>query len=56
MKYISEGVLIDPPFCEAYENQNRQELDPMYIRNGAIYLTKERLCLKKVTKEINAQL
>jgi CMP-N-acetylneuraminic acid synthetase len=40
MKYIENGRLIDPPFCEAYENQNRQELQPMYIRNGAIYLTK----------------
>lgn len=40
MKYINNGVLIDPPFCEAYENQNRQELTLMYIRNGAIYLTK----------------
>jgi CMP-N-acetylneuraminic acid synthetase len=40
MKYIEEGRLIDPPFCEEYENQNRQELKPMYIRNGAIYLTR----------------
>jgi CMP-N,N'-diacetyllegionaminic acid synthase len=40
MKYIENGVLIDPPFCEEHENQNRQELIPMYIRNGAIYLTK----------------
>ncbi len=40
MKYIENGRLVDPPFCEAYENQNRQELQPMYIRNGAIYLTK----------------
>ncbi len=40
MKFIENGVLIDPPFCEDYENQNRQELKPMYIRNGAIYLTR----------------
>ena len=40
MKYMEHGKLIDPPFCEAYENQNRQELRPMYIRNGAIYLTR----------------
>lgn len=46
MKYMKEGVLIDPPFCEAYENQNRQELEPMYIRNGAIYLTKRDTILK----------
>ena len=43
MKYFEDGFLIDPPFCEEKENQNRQELDKMYIRNGAIYLTKETL-------------
>lgn len=40
MKFIRNGVLIDPEFCEAYENQPRQELEPMYIRNGAIYLVR----------------
>jgi CMP-N,N'-diacetyllegionaminic acid synthase len=45
MKYIENGVLIDPPFVEAYENQNRQELTPMFIRNGAIYLTKREVLL-----------
>jgi len=41
MKYISEtGILIDPVFAEEIENQPRQELKPMYIRNGAIYLSK----------------
>jgi CMP-N-acetylneuraminic acid synthetase len=45
MKYIEEGVLIDPPFCEAYENQNRQELRTMFIRNGAVYLTKRATLL-----------
>ncbi len=42
MKYISNNLLIDPPFCEVKENQNRQELEPMYIRNGVIYLTKSK--------------
>lgn len=42
MKYLSEdGQLIDPDFCEAYENQPRQELQTMYLRNGAIYLTRK---------------
>jgi CMP-N,N'-diacetyllegionaminic acid synthase len=50
MKYLEEGVLIDPPFCEAYENQNRQELRPMYIRNGAIYLTKRDTLLNNSYK------
>jgi len=50
MKYLEEGILIDPPFCEAYENQNRQELRPMYIRNGAIYLTKRDTLLNNSYK------
>ena len=45
MKYIKDGILIDPPFCESYENQNRQELRPMFIRNGAIYLTRRNILL-----------
>lgn len=40
MKWLDGDRLVDPPFAEAYENQPRQELDPMYIRNGAIYLTR----------------
>jgi len=43
MKYIEGNRLIDPPFCEEYENQPRQELSPMYIRNGAIYLTRREI-------------
>ncbi len=46
MKYLKDGYLIDPPFCEIREGQNRQELKPMYIRNGAIYLTKREVILK----------
>jgi N-acylneuraminate cytidylyltransferase len=45
MKYLDEGRLIDPPFCEAYENQPRQELRPMYIKNGAIYVTRRSVLL-----------
>src|SRR5690606_18352000 len=46
MKYLEGDRLIDPPFCESYENQNRQELKPMYIRNGAIYLTRRDVLLE----------
>lgn len=53
MKYLKEGFLIDPPFCEAYENQNRQELEPMYIRNGAIYLTRRDTLLSDSYKGKN---
>lgn len=40
MKYLNQGLLVDPPFVESRENQPRQELQPMYIRNGAVYLTR----------------
>lgn len=50
MKYIKDGKLIDPVFCEKTENQNRQELTPMYIRNGAIYLSSRETILKKSFK------
>ncbi|GAB4413793.1 MAG: acylneuraminate cytidylyltransferase family protein [Bacteroidia bacterium] len=45
MKYLEGDRLVDPPFAEAYENQPRQELRPMYIRNGAIYLTRRHVLL-----------
>ena len=50
MKYIEQGFLIDPNFCEKVENQNRQELRSMYIRNGAIYLTRRNILLNKSFK------
>jgi len=53
MKYLDNGILIDPPFCEVYENQNRQELQPMYIRNGAIYLTKRNTLINRSFKGAN---
>lgn len=40
MKFIESGYLVDPSFVEEFENQPRQNLRPMYIRNGAIYLTR----------------
>jgi CMP-N-acetylneuraminic acid synthetase len=45
MKFLKGDRLIDPDFCEKYENQPRQELEPMFIRNGAIYLTKRETLL-----------
>ena len=41
MKYLEGNKLIDPPLAESYENQPRQELISMYIRNGAIYATRK---------------
>ncbi len=43
MKFLDGDRLIDPSFCEAYENQPRQELEQMFIRNGAIYLTRKEV-------------
>jgi len=54
MKYIEKNMLIDPDFCETVENQNRQELTPMFIRNGAIYLTKRETLLSKSFKGISS--
>ncbi|MCB0704437.1 MAG: acylneuraminate cytidylyltransferase family protein [Saprospiraceae bacterium] len=50
MKFLQDGRLIDPPYCEAYENQPRQELEPMYLRNGAIYLTRRETILNNSFK------
>ncbi len=50
MKYIEEGKIVDPPFCEDYENQPRQELRKIYIKNGAIYLTRRETMLKNSFK------
>lgn len=45
MHYVEDGRILNHPLSEAYENQNRQELRPMYIRNGAIYLTRRSTLL-----------
>jgi CMP-N,N'-diacetyllegionaminic acid synthase len=48
MKYLDgAGRLVDPPFAEAYENQPRQELPAMVIRNGAIYLTRRDVLVEQ---------
>jgi len=53
MKFIEDGRLIDPQFCEEYENQPRQELPQMFIRNGAIYLTKRNVLFENGLKGKN---
>lgn len=40
MKLVVDGRIVDPPYAESVENQPRQELEPLAIRNGAIYLTR----------------
>lgn len=43
MKYVRDGLLVDPPFAEEREGQRRQDLPELYLRNGAIYLTRTRV-------------
>lgn len=45
MHYVDDGELLNHELSESYENQNRQELRPMFIRNGAIYLTRREVLL-----------
>ncbi|HEY0970474.1 MAG TPA: acylneuraminate cytidylyltransferase family protein [Gemmatimonadales bacterium] len=48
MKYIdAEGRVSDPPFAEASEGQRRQELPPLYLREGSIYLTRTRVIMQR---------
>lgn len=54
MKFIEDGELIDPPYVEAYENQPRQELRPVYIKNGAIYLTRRDVIESRSFKGLRA--
>jgi len=50
MKYFENGLLLDPPFGELRENQRRQELRTMFIRNGAIFLTRTRTLINRSFK------
>lgn len=40
MKCIQDGWLVDPSFAEEVEGQRRQDLPELFLRNGAIYLTR----------------
>ncbi|MBC8549709.1 MAG: acylneuraminate cytidylyltransferase family protein [Candidatus Brocadiales bacterium] len=55
MKYLEGDELIDPLFAETYENQPRQELVPMYIRNGAIYATRKIILLNGSFKGLDCR-
>jgi N-acylneuraminate cytidylyltransferase len=47
MKFISEDHrVIDPPFKEAIEGQRRQDLCPLYLREGSIYLTRRTVLME----------
>lgn len=41
MKFVDgDGRVINPPFAESFEGQRRQDLPPLYLREGSIYLTR----------------
>ena len=48
MKYIDpNGQVIDPPFAEQFEGQRRQDLPPIYLREGSIYLTRSDVLMNQ---------
>jgi CMP-N-acetylneuraminic acid synthetase len=48
MKFITpEGKVIDPPFKEQFEGQRRQELTKLYLRNGAVYVTRRNVLMEQ---------
>lgn len=50
MKYIdAERRVTDPPFAESFEGQRRQELNPLYLRDGSIYLVRRDVLMQQHT-------
>jgi len=48
MKYIDDqGRVTDPPFAEEFEGQRRQELRPLYLREGSIYLARRDVLMEQ---------
>ncbi len=48
MKYVdADGRVTDPPFAEASEGQRRQDLAPLYLREGSIYLTRTPVLMQR---------
>lgn len=48
MKLIdADGRVLDPPFAERFEGQRRQELPPLYLREGSIYLTRTTVLMQQ---------
>jgi CMP-N-acetylneuraminic acid synthetase len=47
MKIIdADGRVHDPPFAEAIECQCRQQLPPLYLREGSVYLTRHDVLMR----------
>jgi CMP-N,N'-diacetyllegionaminic acid synthase len=41
------GRIVNPPFAEAFEGQRRQDLTPLYLREGSIYLTRTPVLMEQ---------
>lgn len=47
MKFIDDnGRVSDPPFAESFEGQRRQDLPPLYLREGSVYLTRTSVLME----------
>jgi CMP-N,N'-diacetyllegionaminic acid synthase len=48
MKLVDgDGRVTNPPFAELMEGQRRQDLPPLYLREGSIYLTRVSVLLEQ---------
>jgi len=42
-----EGRVIDPLFAEQFEGQRRQDLPPLYLRDGSVYVTRRDVLMEQ---------
>lgn len=48
MKIVdAEGRVIEPPFAEPFEGMPRQQLPPLYLRDGSVYLTRRDVLMNQ---------
>jgi CMP-N,N'-diacetyllegionaminic acid synthase len=48
MKLVDDdGRVTNPPFAESFEGQRRQDLPPLFLREGSIYLTRTSVLMEK---------
>ena len=48
MKFIdADGRVTDPPFAEAFEGQRRQDLPPLYLRDGSVYVARRDVVMEQ---------
>ena len=48
MKFLdARGRVCEPEFAEQFEGQRRQELKPLYLREGSVYLTRTKVLMEQ---------